>query len=100
MLGAAEPTAVLGPKPDDMYDPTRRAIEDGLWEVLGAVAYGLLLALVFLVGLQLVVLTVVFGGRDPVSVGLVATGGLVALGSLYELDSTFDLRRGISKQRR
>jgi hypothetical protein len=68
--------------------------------VLGAVAYGLLLALVFLVGLQLVVLTLVFGGRDLVSVGLTATGGLVALGSLYELDSTFDLRRGISEQRR
>ena len=100
MRRAAKPRGVIGPKPDDMYDPTRRAVVDGLWEVLGAVAYGLLLSLVFLVGLQLVVLTLVFGSGTPVSMGLTGVGGLVALASLYELDATFDLRRGIRRQRR
>ena len=90
----------LGPKPDDLYEPTRRAIEDGLWAVLGVVAYGLLLSLVFLVGLQLVVLTLVFGGTDPVSIGLVLVGVVASVGSVYELDSTFDLRQGIRDQRR
>lgn len=54
----------------------------------------------FLVGIQPVVLTLVSGGRDPVSVVLAAIGVVVALAALYELDSAFDLGRGIEKQRR
>lgn len=90
---------MLGPDPADMYDPTRRAIEDGLWNVLRTVAYGLALCLLALVGLQVVVLTVLFGGRDPVSAGL-AVGGLGALTvGTYELVATFDIRRGVRDQR-
>ncbi|WP_255152379.1 hypothetical protein [Halorarius halobius] len=91
---------MIGPKPEEMYGPTRRAIEDAFWDVLGTVAYGLLLCLVVLVGLQMVVLTLVFGGADPVSVGLLAVGGLAVAGSVYELHLTFDLRQGIRRERR
>lgn len=91
---------MIGPKPEDMYPPTRRAIEDAFWDVLGTVAYGLLLCLVFLVGLQLVVLTLLFGGRDVLAAGLVAVGVVAITGAAYELHRTFDLRQGIRRQRR
>lgn len=64
-----------------MYSTTRRAVEDGVGELLGPIAVWLTVGVTFLVGLQLLVVGAIVAGVPAIGVVLLAAGAFTILAS-------------------
>lgn len=78
------------PQSDDIYPVVYQAVHDALWNVLGTAAYALILAVFFLIGLQIIIFGL-FAMNAPTGIGALVLGCLLSIGSAIQFLRLFDL---------
>ncbi len=78
---------------DDHYDEVYRATYDAMWAVVGEVVYGLVLAALFLVGLDIVVVSLTGFAATATSLAAVfgVLGVVLVLVTAHRFAKLFDL---------
>lgn len=75
---------------DDLYPVVYRAVHDALWDVLGTAVYALVLAVFFVLGLQLIVFEL-FTISSSIAIGTLLLGCVLVIGSIVQFLRLFDL---------
>jgi hypothetical protein len=77
--------------PNDRYEQVYRATYDAVWAVVGEVIYGLFLGALFLVGIDIVVVSLTGFAATPIVVVFALLGVVLVVVTAHRFAKLFDL---------